>query len=278
MGNAASAPPCPRCGTPFPVTARFCRSCGLTQEVAQDPVWRASAVVPVPDVQPQGQPYAPAAQQPYAPAEQQFSVAPPGDPFVRSRRGQSYQDYAPLGYADEPPPKRSFWRSLWGVMVMVFLLLMVGGVAAFGIYYYPSLCSVQQRKTLPQDLPLPCGITYLDHLDRSASGTTGPGSEEWVYSVQDQKPDQIISFYQARLIGSQYGWTLPAAIQNVEDHQLAACKGDTVVLITSTDKRYTEDSAHVYEPPDGGSLLLFIRAFLKNLAPQIQQACTLNQG
>src|SRR6185437_16441755 len=83
MGYDASAPPCPRCGTPFPLTGRFCRKCGLTQEVAQDPDWRASAATPAPQYTPAydtynanaQQPYNPAGQQPYAPPAQQ---PPPG--------------------------------------------------------------------------------------------------------------------------------------------------------------------------------------------------------
>ncbi len=269
MGYDASAPPCPRCGTPFPTKARFCRSCGLTQEVAHDPIWRASAALPASDYQQQGNLYA--AQAP--------SAAPPDDPFARARRGQAYQGYQ-AGYADyddAPPPKRPFWRSLWGLTVIAFLLLLVVGASAFAIYYYPSLCSVQQRKSLRQDIPLPCGITYLNHLDRSASGTTGPGSEEWVYSVDDQTPAQIIAFYQQRLPTSDYGWKLPAAVQDVESHALAACKGETVALIRGTDQTAQEDP-FTFEPPPGGSLLLIILAPRKNLAPQIQQACALSQG
>lgn len=266
MGYQASDPPCPRCGTPFPLTARVCRSCGLTQEVAQDPFWRSSAAAPGADYAPQGQAYP--AQQPYSPPAQQ----PASDPFARSRRVQSYQAY-PVGYADEPPPKKgSFWRSLGGLSLIALLLLMVVGVSAFAIYYYPSLCSVQQRNDLPQDLPLPCGITFLDHLDRSASGTTGPGSEEWVYSVDGQSPAQIITFYHDRLTASQYGWTLPSALQSPENNALAACKGQTAALINGSTTTNPDDNI---APPPGASLLIIILAPLKNLAPQVQQACAL---
>src|SRR5215472_6783457 len=78
MGYDASAPPCPRCGTPFPLTGRFCPGCGLTQEVAQDPFWRSSAAAPASnDGAAQNrynanaqQPYNPAGTQPYNPAGQ----------------------------------------------------------------------------------------------------------------------------------------------------------------------------------------------------------------
>jgi hypothetical protein len=280
MAYDPSSPPCPRCGTPFPATSRFCRSCGLTQEVAQDPAWRSTTSAPVSDSQAQGnlyagsQPYAPVAQSPaYGPAGQQPYAAPPDDPFARARNNPSYQA-VPLGYADEPPPKRSFWRSFWGLSAIALLLLMVVGVSAFGIYFYPSLCSVQQRQSLPTDVPLPCGITYLNHLDRSASGTTGPGSQEWVYSVDGQNPAQIISFYQAKLTTSPYGWTLPSAIQSPENNALAACKGSLVALINGSQQERQEGD-FTFDPPPGGSLLLIIEAPLKNLSPQIQQACAL---
>jgi hypothetical protein len=279
MGYQASDPPCPRCGTPFPLTARVCRSCGLTQEVAQDPFWRSAAAAPGADYAPPGQaypsqqPYSPPAQQPYSPAQQPYSPPaqqPASDPFARPRRGQSYQAYQ-VGYADEPPPKKgSFWRSLGGLSLIALLLLMVIGVSAFAIYYYPTLCSVQQRNDLPQDLPLPCGITFLDHLNRSASGTTGPGSEEWVYSVDGQSPAQVISFYQGRLTASQYGWTLPSTLQDT-DH-LAACKGQTAALIVGRTDTNPDDNI---APPPGASLLVIILAPIKNLDPNVQQACAL---
>jgi hypothetical protein len=263
--NPSSVPTCPRCGTPFPLTERACRNCGLTQEVAQDPSWRSAAASPVSGA-PQDNTYN--AQQPYG----QPAPAPSRDPFEHARRGQSYQDYPPPSYADyaPPPPKRSFWRSAGGISLVIFLLLMVVGVSAFGIYYYPQLCSAQQRNDLRVDIPLPCGITFLDHLDRSASGTTGPGSAEWVYSVDGQSPAQITSFYQDRL--THNGWTLPSTIQDPADNELAACQNPTVALINSTQKPHQE-GALTFNPPSGGSLLLIILAPEKNLVSQIQLAC-----
>jgi hypothetical protein len=233
--------------------------------VAQDPFWRSSVAA---GNQPQSQ--SNAAQQPYGAAPQ------PGDPFAHARRGQSYQAYS-AGYADEPPPKRPFWRSLWALMVVFFLLLLVVGVSAFAIFYYPSLCAVQQRNELRQDIPLPCGITFLKHLDRSASGTTGPGSEEWVYTVDSQTPAQIATFYQQRLTNSEYGWTLPSAVQGTESDAVLGCKASTVTLIRGS-QQSVKEGEFVFDPPARGSLLLIILAPLKNLAPQIQQACTLSQG
>lgn len=280
MGYDASAPPCPRCGTPFPLTGRFCRNCGLTQEVAQDPDWRASAATPASNYNAAHdvynanaqQPYNPAGQQPYGPpAQQPPPGGPPGDPFARSRKGKSYQA-APLGYFDSPPPKRSFWRSFGGVSLIVFLLLMVVGVSAFGIYYYPQLCSAQQRNDLPQNIPLPCGITFLDHLDRSASGTTGPGSQEWAYTVDGQSPAQVATFYQNNLPGA--GWKLPSSIQSPENNAIAACQGQTVALIRGQQGAVAEGGLTFTSPPKG-SVLLIILAPLKNLASQIQQGCNL---
>ncbi len=280
MGYDASAPPCPRCGTPFPLTARACQSCGLTQEVAQDPLWRASAAAPASNVPAQNAtsgayqaqpPYTPAGQQPYGPPAQQPPPGPPGAPYAGSRQGKSVQA-APLGYFDEPPPKRSFWRSFTGVSLIIFLLLMVVGVSAFGIYFYPQLCSAQQRNGLPQDIPLPCGVTFQAHLDRSASGTTGPGSLEWAYTVDGQSPAQIATFYQNNLPGD--GWTLPSSIQDPQDHAIAACQGQTVALIRGQQGTVPEGNFTFTAPP-GGSVLLIITAPLKNLTSQIQQGCNL---
>ena len=153
---------------------------------------------------------------------------------------------------------------------MIFLLLMVVGVSAFAIYYYPQLCSAQQRNNLRLDIPLPCGVTFLNHLDRSASGTTGPGSEESVYSVDGQTPAQITTFYQDKLTNT--GWTLPAAIEDPADFELAACQSPTVALINSTQQPHSEGGL-TFDPPSGGSLLLIILAPEKNLLSQVQQAC-----
>jgi hypothetical protein len=272
MAYDPSAPPCPRCGTPFPLTARVCRNCGLTQEVAQDPFWRSAAYGSgnqPDDLYNVQQPYGPAAQPPYQPAVQPPAVAPTSDPFARARRDQSYQGYA-ASYAPAggPPPKRSFWRSFGGLSLIAFLLLMVVGVSAFGIYYYPMLCSAQQRNNLPSDIPLPCGITFQDHLNRSASGTTGPGSEEWVYSVDSQTPAQIFSFYQNNLPGN--GWKLPAVLQNAGKSETAACQGQTAALIAGRTDTNPDDNI---APPPGSSLLIIILAPLRNLASEVQQAC-----
>ncbi|HLW02842.1 MAG TPA: zinc ribbon domain-containing protein [Ktedonobacterales bacterium] len=295
MGYDASAPPCPRCGTPFPLTGRFCPGCGLTQEVAQDPLWRASASIPAVNdgaaqniynanaqqlygpagtrpYDPAGQqPYVPAGQQPYGPPAQQPPAGTPDDPFARSRKGKSYEA-APLGYFDEPPPKRSFWRSAGGVSLIVLLLLMVVGASAFGIYFYPQLCSSGARNNLPTNIPLPCGITFQDHLDRSASGTTGPGSQEWVYTADGQSPAQLATFYQNNL--PSHGWKLPASIQDPTNNAIAACQGQTVALIRGQQGTVSEGS-FTFTSPSGGSVLLIILAPLKNLASQIQQGCNL---
>lgn len=261
MRPDTSAPPCPRCGAPFPNRASVCPNCGLTQEVAQDPFWRSSAPIPTSDYQAQDRSYS-----------TQRSSGPP-DPFAHARRSQPYQAYS-VGYADEPLPKRSFLRSLWVLAVVAFLLLLVVGVSAFAIFFYPALCSAQQRNNLEQDIPLPCGITFLSHLDRSASDTTGPGSQEWVYGVDGQKPAQIISFYQSKLPND--GWALPSAIQGLDNNALAACKGQTAALIRSTDQTAQETADFIFQPPPGGSLLLIIVAPLKNLIPQIQRACLIH--
>ncbi len=268
MGYDPSAPPCPRCGTLMPASARFCRNCGLTQEVAQDMLWRSSAPYGV--VQPPDNGYAePLAddEPPYAAPPGAPQYAPPADPFARSRRGPAQSAYPAVGF-DPPPPKRHFWRSFWGLSVVGFLLLLVVGVGAFAMYFYPQLCSAQQRNNLRDDLPLPCGITFIDHLDRSASGTTGPGSEEWVYSVDGTSPAQIASFYQQNLPGK--GWTLPASVQSSENNAVLACKAPTVALIHGSQQTNLDDGA---SPPQGGSLLIIILAPVKNLSPQIQQAC-----
>jgi hypothetical protein len=256
MGYDPSVQPCPRCGVPLPATARFCRNCGLTQEVAQDAFWRTSAPYP-----------GSADQSPDDFSTQQAPSGPPNGPFAHARRGSPYPPYP--SYASEPPPvKRSFWRSLWGITVIGLLLVMVLGVSAVAIYFYPSLCSVQQRNGLRSDIPLPCGITFEDHLDRSASGTTGPGSEEWVYSVDGTNPAQLKSFYQGKLPDN--GWAIPPAAQNSQDfpNGLLACKAPTLAIITGSQDTNPDDNV---APPPGASLLIIILMPTKNLSADLQQ-------
>jgi hypothetical protein len=274
MGYNAPVPSCPRCGTPFPYTERVCRGCGLTQEVAQDPFWRSGAASSGDGQQQandyQGQsPYNPAGQQPGGYGARQ-AAAPPNDPFAQARGAQAYRAPQYQYASADAPKKRSFWLSPSGLSLIAFLLLMVIGASAFAIYYYPMLCSAQERNNLRSDMPLPCGVTFVKHLDRSASGTTGPGSDEWVYTVDGQSPAQLTSFYQNKLPGK--GWTLPSTIQDVAGNHLAACQGSVVALINSTDKPAPE-ADFTFQPPSGGSLLLIIFAPTKNLISQVQEAC-----
>jgi hypothetical protein len=225
--------------------------------VAQDPFWRSSAV-PASGYPPQGDSF----------STQQASGGPASDPFARARYGQGNQGYQ-ASYADQKLPKRSFWRSLGGLSLIIFLLLLVVGVSAFAIYFYPTLCSVGSRNGLRNDIPLPCGITFQDHLNRSASGTTGAGSEEWVYSVDGQTPAQLKSFYQANLPSN--GWAIPPAAQNsqVSSGALLACKAPTLAIIAGSQDTNPDDNI---APPPGSSLLIIILVPVKNAPPDLQQA------
>jgi hypothetical protein len=275
MGPGSATQLCPRCGVALPASARFCRNCGLTLTASMD------AVSP-PPLSPT---YAPAYTPPADPAANRWSAQgaaqanyqPPNPAYANPPIG-SYASYnAPVddypAYDDEPEkPKRAFWRSFRGCLVISFLLLLVLGVSAFGIYFYPSLCSVGARSGLQSDIPLPCGLTYQGHLDRSASGATGPGSQEWVYTVDSTSPAQIKSFYQSNLPTT--GWDIPAAAQNNQSFPdaLLACKGTTLAVIQSTQQSVQEGDFTFSPPPGGGSVLLIILAPIKNMDPTMQQA------
>ncbi len=179
-------------------------------------------------------------------------------------------------------PQRTFWTSAWSILVIVCLLLMVLSVSGIAIFYYSSICSLGERNQLRGDIPLPCGTTFQDHLDRSKSGTTGKGSEEWVYTVDGTTPAQIKNFYMQQLPAN--GWTLPAAAQAVPSLQagdgVLACKGGTVVVIsgiagptqTAPATSPTPTATPIVDPDDGvpaplgGSLLNIIIVPGKNLS------------
>jgi hypothetical protein len=249
--QANSLSSCPRCNTALPPNARFCRNCGLTLAQAQ----------------PGGQPAAPY-QNTYSlayPANQQVGAAP-GAPWPSA---DPYFPNTPIANADwpqqpydDPPRKRSFWRSFWGVVVIASLVLTVVGVSLFAIYAYPTLCSVQARKGLRQDMPLPCGITFQDYIDRSASGTTGQGSTEWVFSVDNTSTTQIKSFYLDHL--PKNGWTLPSNAQNTQQFpdSILACKGDTLAIVHASTQTNPDDDL---SPPPGSVLLIIIFVPIKNL-------------
>lgn len=253
---------CPRCNTALPPNARFCRNCGLT-------------LTPMPSSAQPAAPYQDTYSLAY-PANQQAGAAPggnwppPAEPYVpntpvANAGWPSYpaQEARYLAYDDpETPPKRSFWRSFWGFVVIATLVLTVVGVSLFAIYAYPTLCSVQARKGLRQDMPLPCGITFQDYIDRSASGTTGQGSTEWVFSVDNTSPAQIKAFYQDHL--PRNGWTLPPNAQNTQQFpdSILACKGDTLAIVHSTTQTLLDDDL---SPPPGAVLLVIIFVPIKNL-------------
>ncbi len=272
MGAGDPVQPCPRCGTMLPATARFCRNCGLTlttADVFSRPPDLASSG---PTYQASVAPGYQASQAAYGPLEtrwpeQEVYRDVPGVGQYRGARA-TYARYA--GYEPDEQPRRSFWRSLWGYLTIGFLLLLVVGVSAFGIYFYPSLCSVRERNGLRDDVPLPCGITFQGHLDRSNS-TTGPGSQEWVYTVDNSTPAQIKSFYQEKLPAQ--GWVMPTLANQtrVDPDGVGVCK-DSVALLVHGTQQPTQEGDFSFSPPPRGSLLLIFVVPFKNLPDDYQQA------
>src|SRR5262245_49613980 len=145
----SSMQPCPRCNTALPANARFCRNCGLTLTPAQP---SAQAVAPYQDTYALGYPANqqgdPASNAAWPPEDQYIPNTPinNGGWSPPSQQGGRY-----ASYDDDAPPKRSFWRSFWGIVVIASLVIMVVGVSLFAIYAYPTLCSVQARQGLRQD-------------------------------------------------------------------------------------------------------------------------------
>ena len=187
-----------------------------------------------------------------------------------------------MAYDLDVQPQRTFWTSAWSILVVICLLLMVISVSGIAIFYYSSICSLGERNQLRGDIPLPCGTTFQDHLDRSKSGTTGKGSEEWVYTVDGTTPAQIRDFYMQQLPAN--GWTIPDAAQKVPTLQagngVLACKGGAIVVIagiagptqTAPPKSPTPTATPIVNPDDGvpapfkGSLLDIIIIPGKNLS------------
>lgn len=252
---------CPRCNTALPANARFCRNCGFTLTQAQP---GAQSAAPYQDTYslayPANQQAAPVSSAPWPPDDQYLPNTPINNGGWSPPPAQPGGSYA--AYDEEAPPKRSFWRSFWGFVVITSLVLMVLGVSLFAIYAYPTLCSLQARKGLRQDMPLPCGITFQDFIDRSASGTTGQGSTEWVFSVDNTSPSQIKTFYDDHL--PRNGWSLPPAAQNTQQFpdSILACKTDTLAIVHATTQANPDDDI---SPPPGSTLLIIIFVPIKNL-------------
>lgn len=272
MGPGSATQLCPRCGVAQPASARFCRHCGLTLTASMD------AVSPPPSSPTYTPAYMPPAADPAAnrwsaQGASQATYQPAHNPAYANPPVGNYASYnVPVddypAYDDEPEkPRRSFWRSLWGVVVIGFLLVLVLGVSAFGIFFYPSLCSVGERNGLRDDIPLPCGLTYKNHLDRSNS-TSGAGAQEWVYTVDSMTPDQIKSFYQSGLPDPNRGWTLSATADasSQANNGLIACKGPTAVQIYGS-QQPVQEGDFTFSPPPQGSLLVIIVIPVKNLPP-----------
>lgn len=267
--------PCPRCGVALPVDARFCRNCGLSMNDASQVAELPATFAPgyqsrdassyqsgAPGYQPSPSPWGPPDLYAGGAGQPDSSPWPEDEPRHSRRRRNASRDYRDYGDDEPRTPKRSFWSSLWGIVVIVLLLVMVGGVAGFAIYFYPSLCSLQQRQGLRQDVPLPCGLTFQQELDRSNSAT-GAGSTEWVYTVDGTTPDQITSFYTQHLPPD--GWTIPSATQQNANGLagVLACKADMALLVHGSTQKTTEGD-FTFSPPSGGSLLLIFLIPLKN--------------
>ena len=263
MGPGSATQLCPRCGVALPASARFCRKCGLTLTASME------AVSNPPEYPTYTPAYVPPAADPFAGrGSAQAGYQPAGGPAYANPPVGNYASYnVPVGdypaYDDEPEkPKRSFWRSLWGVVVIGFLLVLVLGVSAFGIFFYPSLCSVGERNGLRNDIPLPCGLTFQNHLDRSNS-VSGSGAQEWVYTVDNMTPAQINSFYQSGLPDPNRGWTLATGSSQADDGVIG-CKGATAVQIYGS-QQPVQEGDFAFSPPAGGSLLIIIVLPTKNL-------------
>lgn len=262
MGPGASVSACPRCGTSVPINARFCRNCGLTLTAATGapsgppplPTFAAGYGPPAIDDYP-----SPGAG--YAAQDDRWSV--------QDASGQGHYSYQyPVGdYADFEPyeqkRKGSFWRSLWGVLVISSLIMLVLGVSAFALYYYPSLCTVGSRNGLRNDIALPCGLTYQNQLDRSDS-TTGKGSKEWIYTVDSMTPPQVKAFYESKL--PEGGWTISTAAaqsSQVPPGGLIGCKDPTAALIYGT-QATVQEGDFAFSPPPQGSVLIIILIPISN--------------
>jgi hypothetical protein len=215
-----------------------------------------------PQPQPQGYPQQPGygQQQGYAPPPQQGYAPPPASQGWQAPPPQGFPPDDSFDGDDQPRSRRSIWLSLRGVL-LVQMLLTVFGVGVTAVEYYPTLCSLRARHALRQDMPLPCGIALQDYIDRSASGTTGKGSSEWVFSVTNTTPAQIRAFYQEQLPTA--GWTIPPTAQDTAQFPdaLLACK-DVAAIIQSTNQQNPDDGV---DPPRGAILLVIIFVPLKNL-------------
>lgn len=264
MGPGASTLICPRCGTSVPSNARFCRNCGLTLTTA------ANTPSSPPELPTYAAGYGPAATDDYQAQGAGYGQDNPWAPQNAYGQGQNQYHYAspPVGvYTDYGPeeekPKRHFWRSLWGVLVIGFLLLLVIGVSAVGIYYYPTLCSVGERNNLRDDIALPCGLTFQNHLDRSNSAT-GKGSQEWVFTVDSTTPAQLQTFYESKL--PEGGWTISTAASQSNQAPVGgviACKSPTAAEIYGT-QQPVQEGDFAFSPPAQGSLLIIILIPISN--------------
>ena len=255
MGPGASTPVCPRCGTGVPANARFCRNCGLTLTAAM-------GAPPEP-------PPLPTFAAGYGPSATDDYPSPGAGYAAQNANGQGPYSYQyPVGdYADFEPyeqkQKGSFWRSLWGVLVISSLVMLVLGVSAFALYYYPSLCTAGSRNGLRNDIALPCGLTYQNQLDRSNSAT-GKGSKEWIYTVDGLTPPQVKAFYESKL--PEGGWTISTAAaqsSQVPPGGLIGCKGPTAALIYGT-QATVQEGDFAFSPPPQGSVLIIILIPISN--------------
>ncbi|HEU5200385.1 MAG TPA: zinc ribbon domain-containing protein [Ktedonobacterales bacterium] len=262
MGPGASVSVCPRCGTSVPANARFCRNCGLTLTAAM------GAPSGPPEIPTFAAGYGPSATDDY-PSPGAGYAAQDDRWAAQGASGQGQYSYQyPVGdYNDYDPeahkPKGSFWRSLWGVLVISSLIMLVLGVSAFALYYYPSLCTAGSRNGLRNDIALPCGLTYQNQLDRSDSAT-GKGSKEWIYTVDSMSPPQIKSFYESKLPDG--GWTISTAAaqsSQVPPGGLIGCKGPTAALIYGT-QGTVQEGDFAFSPPPQGSVLIIILIPISN--------------
>ena len=267
---------CPRCETALPLSAPYCDVCGYQFMPYSDPTPQSTNYG-------YGSNYGPPPQYIGQMASERWPLSRPSYP---PPGGPGYPQQWPPGYGypyapDAAPPRGSVVGKLVA-LVLVLVVLVGGGAAAWFLYLSPSHSNspLFDRHGLPSNVPLPNNLTFVTNTSYSATNSRTNVTatlDEWGWKAAGINAAAIAQFYRDQMAGQ--GWTsIRSQTAQNGDQEVIGCQGVEILLIGANDNhlQLSDNQGNpgpIVTAPSGGSALGIILISTNDLQAATR-ACT----